>query len=189
MPKTPLPLRADDLTAFVRALSKQLGDISPSHLTLMNMAARAAGYQNVQHMRATHAASQRLARAVVDMPIDSRTVELALHQFDGMGRLKQWPAKRGIQTLALWALWATLPADHSMLEQEINARLLHEHLFHDPATLRRTMIACGLLSRRKDGTDYQRIEQQPPAEAKALMKALGARRRARPQDVVEVGHA
>lgn len=73
MPKTPLPLRADDLTVFVRALSKQLGDASPSHLTLMNMAARAAGYQNVRHMRSRHAAATRLVRAAVDTPVDART--------------------------------------------------------------------------------------------------------------------
>lgn len=189
MPKTPLPLRAEDLTTFVRALSKQLGDASPSHLTLMNMAARAAGYQNVQHMRSAHAAAGRLSRAAVDPPADARAVERALHQFDAMGRLTRWPSKRSVQTLALWALWATLPAEQSMQEREVNERLAHEHLFNDPATLRRTMILCALLSRRRDGTDYRRIEREPPAEAKALISALGARRRARPQDAAEVSHA
>ncbi|WP_299736495.1 DUF2087 domain-containing protein [uncultured Roseobacter sp.] len=188
MPKTPLPLRAGDLTTFVRALSKQLGDASPSHLSLMNMAARAAGYQNVQHMRSAHAAAQRLSRAADDPPHDARAVERALHQFDATGRLDRWPSKRSVQTLALWALWATLPADRSMPEREVNERLAHEHLFNDPATLRRTMVSCALLSRRRDGTDYRRIEQEPSAEAKALITALAARRRARPQEAVEVSH-
>lgn len=58
MPKAPLPLRADDLMTFVRALSQQLGDASPSHPTLMNMIARAANYQNVQHLRSAYAAEQ-----------------------------------------------------------------------------------------------------------------------------------
>lgn len=107
MPKTSLPLRADDLTTFVRALSDQLGDASSSHLTLINMAARAAGYQNVQHMRSAHAAEQRLERVSQETPADARTVERALHQFDNLARLKRWPSKRSIQTLALWALWAT----------------------------------------------------------------------------------
>ncbi len=185
MPKTPLPLRADDLTTFVRALSKQLGDASPSHLSLMNMAARAAGYQNVQHMRSAYAAGERLGRATDGPPADARAVERALHQFDAAGRLIRWPAKRGVQTLALWALWATLPADRSMQERVVNERLAHEHLFGDPATLRRTMISCGLLSRRTDGTDYRRIEQEPPAEAKALIRALFARRRTRADTVAE----
>ncbi len=188
MPKPPLPLRAENLTKFVRALSRQLGEASPSHLTLMNMAARAAGYQNIQHMRSAHAAAQRLSRAADDPPPDARTVERALHQFDAMGRLNRWPSKRSVQTLALWALWATLPADRSMQEREINDRLAREHLFDDPATLRRTMISCELLSRRRDGTDYRRIEQEPSAEAKALISALGARRRARPPEVVDASH-
>lgn len=185
MPKTPLPLRADDLTTFVRALSEQLGDAGPSHLTLMNMAARAAGYQNVQHMRSAYAAEQRLERVSQEIPADARTVERALHQFDNLARLKRWPSKRSIQTLTLWALWATLPTGRPMKEQEINERLNEEHLFNDPATLRRTMICCELLSRRKDGSDYRRIEKEPPADAKALIRALGPRRRTRAEEVVE----
>ncbi len=175
MPKTPLPLRADDLTGFTRTLSRQLGPDSPSHLTLMNMLARAAGYQNLQHMRASHAAALRLSRPAHKEATDSRTVERALHQFDAGGRLKQWPSRRNVQTLALWAIWATLPAHRSLQEREVNALLRAMHLFDDPATLRRTMISCGLLSRQNDGSDYRRIEQEPPAEARALIRALGQR--------------
>ena len=181
MSKTPLPLHADDLTTFVRSLSEQLGDSSPSHLSLMNMAARAAGYRNVQHMRAAHAADRRLSRAGDAPPADARAVERAAHQFDAHGRLIRWPAKRGVQTLALWALWATLPAARSLSEREVGETLSAEHLFADPATLRRTMIAEGLLSRQADGTDYRRTEREPPAEAKALIRALSAKRRARQQ--------
>lgn len=185
MPKTPLPLRADDLTTFVRALAQQLGEVSPSHLTLMNMAARAAGYQNVQHMRSAYAAEQRLQRVSKENPSDARTVERALHQFDDLARLKQWPARRNIQTLALWALWATLPSNRSLKEQEVNELFNKVHLFSDPATLRRTMISCELLSRRNDGSDYRRIEKEPPADAKALIRALGTRRRMRSEDALE----
>lgn len=174
MPKTPLALHADDLTLFVRALARQLGAASPSHLTLMNMTARAAGWQNVQHMRAAQAAGQRLARAEAP-PANARAVERALHQFDAQGRLMRWPSRRGVQTLALWALWARLPAGQVMAEREVNARLAPEHLFNDPATLRRTMIGAGLLTRRTDGSDYRRIERAPPPEAKAVIYALGAR--------------
>ncbi|KQB96731.1 hypothetical protein AL073_06385 [Loktanella sp. 1ANDIMAR09] len=179
MPKIPLPLRAEDLTTFVRSLSEQLGGASPTHLTLMNMTARAAGYQNVQHMRSAHAAAQRLKRTVDELPANARAVERALHHFDAEGRLKQWPSKRGVQTLALWVLWAAMPAGQAMKEQEINDSLNRQHLFGDPATLRRTMIACHLLSRRNDGTDYRRVEQEPPADAKLLIRELGQRTRIR----------
>ncbi len=189
MPKNPLPLHANDLTTFVRALSNQLGDESPKHLSLMNMVARAAGFQNVQHMRSAHAAAQRLKQLAEAPPADARVVERALHQFDSFGRLRQWPSRRNVQTLALWALWARLPADQSLPEREVNENLNEEHVFADPATLRRTMVSCGLLSRRNDGTDYRRVEQEPPTEAKALIRALGVRRHARPQVALEVGHA
>lgn len=179
MPKTLLPLHADDLTKFSRALSRQLGDASPSHLMLMNMVARAAGYQNVQHMRSVNSAKLRLERCADEPSWDARLVERSLHQFDVAGRLRQWPSKRSVQTLTLWALWATLPAGRTMLEREVGDRLRNEHLFGDPATLRRTMISCGLLTRRADGTDYRRIEQEPPAEAKALIRAIAPRRQKR----------
>lgn len=179
MSKTPLPLRVDDMTSFTRALSRQLGETSPSHLKLMNMVARAAGFQNVQHMRSASAAAQRLRNPPDDGIADARAVERALHQFDEQGILLRWPSRRAAQTLALWALWAVLPANTSLSERSLNAILDREHHFEDPATLRRTMISCGLLTRQKDGTDYRRIEQKPPVEAKAVIAALGARRQTR----------
>ena len=179
MTKSPIPLRADDLTVFARTLSRQLGADSPSHLTLMNMIARAAGFQNVQHMRSATAAEKRLTRQADDPAFNARLVERTLHQFDDIGRLRQWPSRRAIQTLALWAVWATLPANRSLDERALNARLAHEHCFQDAATLRRTMISCGLLTRKRDGTDYRRVEQKPPADAKAVIHVLSARRRAR----------
>ncbi|MEM9575771.1 MAG: DUF2087 domain-containing protein [Pseudomonadota bacterium] len=179
MTKTPIPLRLDDVTPFVRALSQQLGETSPSHLALMNKVARAAGFQNIQHMRAASAAAKRLDARTVEVTADARTVERALHQFDPAGRLLRWPSKRAVQTLALWGLWSAMPANRSMTEQTVNEILGEEHRFSDPATLRRSMIACGLLTRKRDGTDYRRIERKPPAEAKAVIQRLSARRIAR----------
>jgi len=64
-------------------------------------------------------------------------------------------------------------------EQDINKVLLHEHAFADPAMLRRTMISVGLLTRKADGTDYRRIEREPPSEAKSLIGIITERRRSR----------
>lgn len=151
----------------------------------MNMIARAAGYQNIQHMRSSGAATRRLDGYADGRPADARSVERAMYQFDATGRLRGWPSKRAVQTLALWALWATLPAGTPLREPEINDLLMREHHFGDPATLRRTMISCGLLTRRADGSEYRRIEQEPPPEAKTLIRLLSARRRTRPAIVLE----
>ena len=107
MTKPPIPLAVQDLSQFARALARQLGETGPSHLTLMNMLARAAGFQNMQHMRAAAQA------APIDQPLpkpDAKLVERALMQFDDQGRLRQWPAKRMVQTLALWALFPVVEA-------------------------------------------------------------------------------
>ena len=189
MTKTPISLHADDLTVFARALSRQLGDSSPSHLTLMNMIARASGFQNVQHMRSASAAGRRLKNRKDDLIADARTVERTLHQFDEFGRLCRWPSKRSIQTMALWALWATLPANKSLGERALSDHFANEHLFEDAATLRRTMIACGLLTRKNDGTDYRRVEQKPPADAKAVIHVLSARRHTRVKAGTATRHA
>lgn len=189
MTKTPIPLRADDLTIFTRALSRELGEESPSHLTLMNMVSRAVGFQNVQHMRSTAAAQKRLARPKDDAAVDPRSVERTLHQFDEYGRLRQWPAKRTVQTLSLWALWATLPVKQTLDERSLNALLTLEHLFKDAATLRRSMVSCGLLTRKRDGTAYRRLEQEPSPEAKAIIHAISARRRTRVGYLAGKNHA
>jgi hypothetical protein len=64
-----------------------------------------------------------------------------------------------------------------------------EHLFGDPATLRRTMISCKLLTRKPDGTEYRRIEREPPAEAKAVIRSLTPLRRARSPMLEANSHA
>ncbi|MES0861139.1 DUF2087 domain-containing protein [Ruegeria sp. SCPT10] len=179
MTKTPIPLHVDDLTGFARALNHQLGEASPPHLSLMNMLARAAGFQNLQHMRASNAAKRRIETRPDAEPLDMRTVERAFIQFDAAGCLKRWPSRRAVQTLALWALWASIPAGISLTETEVNERLGQEHLFDDPATLRRTMISCGLLTRQIDGSDYRRIEQSPSPEAQAVIREVTLRRRNR----------
>jgi hypothetical protein len=177
MTKTPLPLPVTDLSDFARALARQMADAAPSHLTLMNMLARAAGYQNLQHARAAHAAQRRLSAAAPDMaPPDLRQVERALNQFDAAGHLIQWPAKRTTQTLALWVLWSALPAQTVLTERQINNALNAQALFKDPATLRRTMISCGLLTRAAGSADYTRREQRPPPEARALIAHVTIRR-------------
>ncbi|OCW58650.1 hypothetical protein AWJ14_05445 [Hoeflea olei] len=176
-----IPLVVEDVSPFARALARQIGSSSepPSHLALMNMVSRAAGFRNFQHLRAARRAGERLANQPEAAPVDHLLVERTLHQFDSDGRLRQWPSRRTVQDLCLWALWAALPARKLMNEREVNTRLRAAHLFDDPAILRRTMVTLGMLTRNPDGTDYCRRELTPPAEARALIALIGKRWRSR----------
>ncbi|MBU4529995.1 MAG: DUF2087 domain-containing protein [Hoeflea sp.] len=179
MSKLTIPLVVEDISPFARALARQIADSKdpPSHLTLMNMVSRAAGFRNFQHLRAARMAGERLANLPVAQTIDHLLVERTLNQFDAMGRLRQWPSRRKIQDLCLWPLWAALPARTLMDEREVNRRLREVHLFDDPAILRRTLFSLGMVTRNPDGSDYCRKELAPPTEARALISLLEARRR------------
>lgn len=181
MTKTAIPLMAEDITHFARAMARQMDKQTetPSHLSMMNMVSRAAGFQNYQHLRAAHQAGARLENSEAPENVDYRLVERTLNLFDGAGRLKQWPKRRSVQELSLWGLWARLPSGVLMQEPEVNALLLKEHLFEDTAMLRRSWVGLGLVTRNRDGSDYQRCEVRPPAEARALIRYLDARRETR----------
>ncbi len=179
MSREAIPLVADDISAFTRSLAKQLRDVpdTPSHLSLLNMVARAAGFRNYQHFRAAHAAERRLAARQAPEPIDHRRVERALHLFDAEGRMKSWPSRQSVQDLCLWTFWAHLPAGQTLQERQVNALLNAGHLFEDPAILRRTLVTQGMMTRNRDGSDYRRVEMRPPADARALIGHLAQRRR------------
>lgn len=176
MSKEAIPLLVADITPFARSLSLQLKDTDgkPSHLALLNMLARASGFRNYQHLRASEAAKGRLADTAPQA--DFKRVEKCLEQFDDAGRLIRWPSKRFVQELCLWVLWSHLPRGEVMQERDVNGLLNKAHLFEDAAILRRSLIGLKLMSRNADGTDYRRIEQTPPPEAIAVIREISARR-------------
>ncbi|MBB4122206.1 DUF2087 domain-containing protein [Martelella radicis] len=178
MSKDKIPFVTDDLSAFTRALSNQLGgsEATPSHLALMNMLARSGGFRNFQHLRAAQAAEARLARPEMPVTADFRLVERTLNQFDHRGKLKQWPSRRTVQGLSLWAFWALMPAGSDISEPSLNALLNAYHLFGDAAQLRRSMVEHALVTRKTDCSSYRRVEQRPTAEAEILIARLKARR-------------
>lgn len=168
-----ISLPVEDLSTFVKALRRELGESPdlPGHLTMMNMTARAAGFRNLQHLRASHTAATRLA--LPPGPVaDMARVEAALRHFDARGRLERWPAKTALQHLAVRALWARLPSRTHMTEREISARLKDWHGFNDAPILRRTMVELGLVTRSADCRDYCRVEAAPTPEARALIALL-----------------
>jgi hypothetical protein len=172
MPRTPVPFVAADIAEVARFLAQALAQ-SPqplSHVQMLNLLARAVGYRNYQALRA--ATPKPPAAPQAAPPALAAHGGEALRCFNDAGVLLRWPTKQSVKRLCLWALWARLPARDSMTERQISARLNALHTFADAAILRRDMVGLGLLSRTVDGASYLRIEQAPPDDARALIRAL-----------------
>ncbi|AXK80023.1 DUF2087 domain-containing protein [Pseudolabrys taiwanensis] len=184
MSRQALPFFADDVSNFARALRRELTQsdqenaAAPSHLTLLNMVARAGGYQNFQHFRAQAMARQQLDHASpgpATEPADFVAVGRLARYFDGEGRLARWPSKYSHRVLCLWVLWSRLEPRRVYTEAEINRALDEQHLFGDYALLRRDLCDESLMTRTVDGREYRRVEQTPPATPLALIRHLAQR--------------
>jgi len=173
MPRTAIPFVAGDISALAKSLRSQLASsaAAPGHVEMLNMLARAVGARNFQQLRAAAEAEGRVELAAPE-PVDLARVTRVAGQFDDQGRLVRWPAKPSHQALALWGLWAALPAEQTFDERSISARLDQRHLFGDAAILRRSMVHAGLLWRTSDGRIYRRVERAPTPEALALIRRL-----------------
>jgi len=111
MSRQSLPFFANDVSGFARALRRELSQspdgspaATPSHLTLLNMVARAGGYQNFQHFRAQASAREKLEQTQVapaTEPADYVAVGRLARYFDEAGRLIRWPGKYSHRVLCL----------------------------------------------------------------------------------------
>lgn len=174
MPRDIITLLISDLSDFAQRLRTELAQDGPppGHLRMLGHVARAAGYTNWQHLRAS------AAPPPPDPPIiDSVTVSRALNAFDGEGRIMRWPSRTALQGLCLWVLWARLPSRRDLSEAEVNATLKDGSTFGDHVLLRRSLIDHGLATRSQDGSIYRRVERPPPPEALALLARVPQRPR------------
>jgi len=192
MSRTPIAFHADDIASLSRTLRRELaerGDV-PSHLELLNIFARAIGHRNFQEFRASAMRAQApaaapepqaaggrgagpMAEAAADpSPAERRRMERLLRRFDDEGRLERWPKKRSEQVLALWVLWARVPAGETFSEAEFGLKLREWHTFEDHALLRRELCDLGLMWRTPDGSVYRRVEREMPAEALAVARRV-----------------
>ncbi|GAB7079407.1 DUF2087 domain-containing protein [Megalodesulfovibrio paquesii] len=184
MSRIPVPFETQDVSALARNLNRALAECehAPSHLQLLNMLVRSAGYKNFQHFRAQQEArgwlEQPPSPPPSPAPVDHLQVARVARHFDAQGRLTRWPGKASHQQLCLWALWAALPAGQPMSEAQLNAVLLSLHCFGDHALLRRLLFDSHLVTRTPDCRVYRRLERRPPPEALALIRHLGLRRQA-----------
>lgn len=173
MPRLSVPLHADDISSFAKALARELGERPrpPGHVELLNMLARAAGHRNFQSLRARPPVAPA---APAPLPLSDTAVR-ALRQFDDHGRLTRWPIKYSVQRLMLWGLWMRFDARRRYTEREVNEVLNAWHLYGDHCTLRRELVNMKLLERTPDGAVYRKRPARPEPEAMALMRALRAR--------------
>jgi len=164
MTKLVFPFYASDISELARSLHNQLAACghTPGHLELLNMLARGVGSRNFQHFRAKMVAEKRLMRPGESAaPIDYVALQRLSRYFDANGRWIRWPAKFSHQDPCLWVLWSRVPPRKTFSEREINALLLANHLFEDPALLRRELSERRMLTRTLDGRVYRRVEDAP----------------------------
>lgn len=178
MSRTAVPLEVADLSPFAKSLRQALSarEAPPTHVELLNLLARAAGFRNYQHLRANAGAAGRLQVATAPAPApDLGRVAKAARYFDAAGRLASWPARYLDQTLCLWVFWSRIPRDAVYTERQVSDLLRGWNGFGDHALIRRAMIDARLLRRTVDGREYRRIEQPPPPELAPLLAHLAAR--------------
>ncbi len=178
MPRTAVPLEIADLSPFAKTLRHSLSqhDGLPSHVELLNLIARAAGFANYQHLRADAETADRLKAAAEPGPrANLGQVEKAARYFDKDGVLTSWPSRLALQTLSQWVFWSRIPRGQSFTELEISALIRGWHAFGDHALIRRAMVDAKMLERTQNGREYRRIEQAPPAELAPLLEHLAAR--------------
>lgn len=186
MPRELIACPVQDLSSFAKSLRQQLAEHLladaadapklPSHLSFMNMVARAAGHRNLQALRAAPAPA--LSRGPARGPRNpglSGAADRALRQFDASGRLMRWPTKYSVQRYAMWGLWLHFDAKRPYTEREVNSILQDRHSFGDHCTLRRELITMKLLERTAGGAEYRKVAARPEADVAALLHELRAR--------------
>ena len=139
----------------------------PSHQTLLNHIARAAGHRNLQALQA-RIETQRIGatggrRRTTDAPVALTAAArkaLALVRRHG-GRVSRWPHKHSVQRLALWVMWMQFEIRRVYTEREVNAVLKAWHTWGDHVTLRRELINDHLLTRKSDGSQYRKLPARP----------------------------
>lgn len=199
MARVATPLVINDLSAFARQLRRALFDdppaTPPGHVELLNLIARAAGYRNVQALKAapravppvaavavpdataaTAATAATTPAATAPAPALTPLAHKTLQHFDAQGRLLRWPVKYSVQKLAMWALWTLFDGKRVYTEPEVNAILRAANAFGDHVTLRRELINHRLMSRTPDCREYRKLPVRPDDETRHLLHAWRLRR-------------
>lgn len=167
MPRELIPLHVNDISVLARSIRNAYSerDKPLSHVEILNILAKGAGFKNFQHLRE---GAREPVKEEIHPVISQASVERAARCFDKDGVLTRFPSKRTDQISVLWVLWSRLPARKELTEGEVNALLKSWHSFGDHALLRREICDAGLVSRKRDGSVYIRMELPMPPLAQAI---------------------
>lgn len=176
---TALPLHVADVSQFCKQLRAALIEREtelPSHLTLLNLIVKSAGYRNMQAFRAaTLSAAGPIAARPIEPPAGhtlTKPALRALSHFGTDGRLTRFPTQLGVRLIALWGIWCRLAASRTLTEPQVNDTIARYHGFNDVATLRRELVNAKMLWRTTDGREYRRLAVKPSEEEAAFLKVL-----------------
>ncbi|MEM7719081.1 MAG: DUF2087 domain-containing protein [Pseudomonadota bacterium] len=157
------------MSKFAEALRTAWPDARPTHLSAMNLVARAAGYRSWNVLKASAPPPSAIAEE------EARRINLALRVFDATGRMTRWPKGYLVQGLCLVAFWSRIPSHRDLTERQINAILKDGEVFGDHVLLRRSLIDHGLMRRSNDGSVYRRVERKPSTAERFMIRALSER--------------
>lgn len=165
-----IAMEIPDLSGFTTRLRKQLSEQPelPSHLVMLGIIARAAGFRNYQHLQSQADKTKPLSKQA------RKNLDRALRVFDGGAKMIQWPAATAVQGLCLWAIWFDLERGAQLNEAQVNAAVKSRIEFVDYPLVRRSLIDHKLMTRKPDGSVYTRQSRTPPPEAVMLIKSLQA---------------
>lgn len=166
MTKEIFPFGVPDISALAKNIKKEIEtNTTPSHLEILNILARGAGFKNFQHFRA----SQNPAVAVVAVNHSQDALKKITKYFDNNLVLQRFPGKESHRELCMWFFWSRIPQAAKFNEIAFSKFLNGLHAFGDAAMIRRYLIEYGFVSRSRDGSDYQRIELEVPSEVQAIV--------------------
>jgi hypothetical protein len=164
MSRPQFPFVTKGVSALARFLARELGgfDEKPSHVQMLNLLARSAGYRNFQHWRAQHDARERIAQTpVVPEPIDHVRVEQTARHFDRDGLLLRWPSKASHAELCLWATLVA-PASGPDAERAGDQRVACRH-----PRVRRPCAAAARVARPRARVAHQGRRAIPAHRARS----------------------
>jgi hypothetical protein len=156
MSRISVRLDITDLSRFAKSLSKQWPESKPTHLSLMNLLAKSAGYKNFQHLKAQ---SESTTQSPLT-PNEKRWSRL----ISAVGCLIRWPSKRKDQLAVLWRIYDALPEFDRWEYRQLDGWIKDQIEFGDHVLVRREMVELEMIGRTDDGRMYWKVKQEMPEE-------------------------